>query len=197
MKKLKRLSKNKKPIVVFIYGPIAVGKLTVAKILSKKLGYKLAHNHHIHDFVAEVFERDSYGSHAMKDQLRYILMENMVKSGMNFIATHAYSHDFVSKAGLSDPMYVKTLAKRLTNIGAKFYPVYLKADSNELLRRVKMGSRKEFKKLTDTKIMKKWILDNDFKSSPKLKNNLIIDNTNLSPQKVSDLIIKHFKINPR
>ena len=194
MKKLKKPSKNKKPTVVFIYGPQAVGKLTVAKILSKKLGYKLAHNHHLNDFVGEVFERGSYASHAMKDQLRYILLENMTKAGVNFVATHCYSHDFISMTGLSDPKYVEILEKKLTRLGAKFCPVQLKAESGELLRRVSMASRKEFKKLTSKKIMRQLIAKHDWQSSPNLKNNLVIDNTKLSPQKVADMIIKHFKI---
>jgi deoxyadenosine/deoxycytidine kinase len=69
MKKLKKSLKNKKPTVVFIYGPIAVGKFTVAKMLSKKLGYKLSHNHHINDFIKEVFGGSNYLSDRMKDRL--------------------------------------------------------------------------------------------------------------------------------
>ena len=144
--------KNKKPIIIFIYGPIAVGKLTMARILSKRLGYKLVHNHHLNDFVGEVFDRGTYHSHVIKDFLRYYLLENIVKAKINIITTHCYSHNFVSKTGLSDPKYVQTLAKKLTKLGAKFYPVHLKADPKELLRRVGMNSRKEFKKLTDKKI---------------------------------------------
>jgi deoxyadenosine/deoxycytidine kinase len=194
MKKLKKSPKNRKPIMVFIYGPIAVGKLTVAKTLSKKLGYKLAHNHHINDFVEEVFDRGSYESHAMKDTLRYLLMENMVKAKMNIVATHCYGHNFVSRAGLTDPTYVKTLEKKLTKVGAKFFAVHLKANNEELLRRLTMNSRKRFKKLRDIKIMKEEMSKWDWQTSPKLKNNLVIDNTKLSPHKVSDIIIKHFKL---
>jgi deoxyadenosine/deoxycytidine kinase len=194
MKKLKELSKAKNPAVVFIYGPMAVGKLTVAKILSKKLGYKLAHNHHLNDFVQEVFERGSYENHAMKDFLRYYLLENIVKAKMNAVTTHSYSHDWISKTGLSDPKYVETLEKKLTRFGAKFYPVHLKASNKELLRRVSMKSRKDFRKLKDKKIMRELALKHDWQSSPRLKNNLVIDNTNLSPKKVSDMIIEHFKL---
>jgi shikimate kinase len=193
MKKLKK-SSNKKPTVVFIYGPIAVGKLTVARLLSKKLGYRLAHNHHINDFVHEIFDRDTYASHAMKDQLRYIVMENMVKAKISFIATHCFSYNFVSLAGLSDPKYVQTLEKKLTKLGANFYAVHLKAESEELLRRVNRNSRKEFKKLTDKKIMSELLHTKDWHTSPKLKNQLIVDNTNLPPEKVSDMIIKYFKL---
>ena len=199
MRKLKSFSRNKKPVVIFIYGPIAVGKLTVAEILSKKLGYKLAHNHHVNDFVNEIFDRGSHISHVMKEDLRYYLLESVVKAKMNLVATHCYSDNFISTTGLSDPKYVETLEKKLTKLGAKFYPVHLRASNEELFRRVTMNSRKKFKKLASKEVMKKYLTrsGNDHQNSPKLKNNFVIDNTNLSPQKVADMIIKHFKISKK
>lgn len=194
MKKLKK-SSNKKPVVIFIYGPIAVGKLTVAKILSKKLGYRLAHNHHINDFVDETFEFGSYGSDFMKDKLRDFIIENLAKSGVNFVVTHCYSHDYVSKAGLTDQKYVKRLEGKLLKMGAKFYPVHLTANPDELLNRVAENSRKNFKKLIDKKkIMQDWIAKSDIKNFPKLKNQLVIDNTNISAKQVAEMVIKHFKL---
>ncbi len=193
MQKLKK-SSNKKPTVVFIYGPIAVGKLTVAKILSKKLGYKLTHNHALNDFVDEVFTRSTYESSVMKERLRYDLMESAVKAKINFITTHCYAHNYVSGTGLSDPKYVETLEKKIIKLGANFYPVHLQAENKELLNRVSASSRKKFRKLVNKKIMREFVKDKDWNSSPKLKNNLVIDNTNLSPKKVADIIIKHFKI---
>ena len=41
--------------LVFIYGPPAVGKLTVAKELSLITGYPLFHNHLTRDLVHELF----------------------------------------------------------------------------------------------------------------------------------------------
>ncbi|KKQ27923.1 MAG: hypothetical protein US45_C0018G0017 [Candidatus Nomurabacteria bacterium GW2011_GWA1_37_20] len=194
MKKLKKLLKNKKPIIVFIYGPMAVGKFTVARILSKKLRYKFTHNHALNDLVDGIFTRGTYANGVMKDRLRYDLLENAVKAGISLVTTHAYSHNYVSPAGLTDPKYVQTLEKKLTKLGAQFFTTHLKASNEELLRRVNMSSRKAFGKLTDKKIMRKFILQKDWQTSPKLKNNLVIDNTNLSPKKVSDIIIRHFKI---
>jgi shikimate kinase len=195
MKKLSRLS-NSKPTVLFIYGPIAVGKLTVAEILSKKLGYKLAHNHHINDFVSEIFERGSYASHKVKDELRYYLLENISEAGINVVATHCYSDNFVSRTGLSDPKYVEILEKKITKKRGKFYAVHLRANDEELYRRVGMNSRKKFKKLTSKKIMKTYLTraGDTHQESPRLKNNFIIDNTNLPPKKVATMIIKHFKL---
>ena len=45
--------------LIVIYGPPAVGKLTVAKELAKITGYRVLHNHLVIDMVESVFSRDS------------------------------------------------------------------------------------------------------------------------------------------
>jgi shikimate kinase len=194
MKKLKKSSKNKKSVVVFIYGPIAVGKLTVANILSKKLGWTLSHNHLLNDLAYGLFKRQTFARDNLIEKFRYYLLENAVKEKVSFITTHCYAHNYISKTGLSDPKYVETLERKLTKLGAKFYAVHLKASDKELLRRVNMDSRKKFRKLTNKKEMQEVLLDRDFQTSPRLKNNLVIDNTKIPPNKVSDMIIKYFKL---
>lgn len=121
-------------------------------------------------------------------------MESAAKHGLNMVATHAYDHNFISKTGLSDPKFVETMEKKIKKAGANFYPIHLVASNEILMKRLTMPSRKEFYKLTNTKIMRKILPRKDYKTSPKVKNNLIIDNTKLSPQKVADAIIKHFKL---
>jgi shikimate kinase len=195
MKKLKTLSKNKKPVVVFIYGPIAVGKLTVAKILSKRLKFKLTHNHSLNDFVDDIFVRGAFARDNMIEKFRFGLLENAVKEKISFITTHCYAHDYVSMTGLSDPKYVEGLENKLTKLGAKFCGVHLKASNKELIKRVGMNSRKEFRKLKDRKIMREISILRDWENSAKLKNQIVIDNTNLPPKKVVDIIIKEFKLN--
>lgn len=193
MKKLKKSSKNNKPVVIFIYGPIAVGKLTVAEILAKKLNYKLTHNHSINDVVDNVVSRGTAQNGNIKEYLRNYLMAEAVKAKTNFVTTYAYSHDYVYPSGLKEEQFVKSLERKLTKLGAIFFSIHLKASNEELLRRVSMNSRKRFRKLIDPQIMK-GLLNNDWHTSPNLKNNLIIDNTNLSPKKVASMIIQHFKI---
>ena len=41
---------------IIIYGPAAVGKMTVGKELSKLTGYKLFHNHMSIEFVLQFFD---------------------------------------------------------------------------------------------------------------------------------------------
>ncbi|MDF7776583.1 shikimate kinase [Sphingomonas sp. AOB5] len=42
-------------LLIFLYGPLASGKLTIAKVLAERTGFALFHNHLIVDAVAAVF----------------------------------------------------------------------------------------------------------------------------------------------
>lgn len=50
--------------LVFLYGPPAVGKLTVAQALAQKTSFKVLHNHLVNDLAEVVFawERPSLAS---------------------------------------------------------------------------------------------------------------------------------------
>ena len=183
-----------KPIVIILYGAIAVGKLTVAKELAKKLKFKLTHNHLINDLIWSVYENDLLESNQKIEKLRYEFYSEAVKNGHNIIITHCYSHSYVSPTGLSDQQYLKTLESKLLKLGAKVLFVHLIADDKVLLQRVTNEERKQFKKLTNVKNMKKFLSSEDFKSSAPVKNNLVIDNTNFSPKKVAEMITEHLNL---
>lgn len=186
---------KKKPTVIILYGPMAVGKLTVAQKLSKKLKMKLSHNHTLNDFVDTIFERDELERYKYIEKLRYQFYEEAVKSGHSFILTHCFSYNFVNPAtGVSDPKYLKNLETKLTKAGARVCFVHLKADDSELMRRVSMESRKLHRKLIQKSIMKKCLKEEDWQTSAPVKNNVVINNTNLSPQKVVAMIIKEFNL---
>lgn len=179
------------PTVIILYGAMAVGKFTIGKELVKMLGYKLTHNHLINDLVWSVFERGSLESNKISERLRYEFYEESVKSGQSIIITHCYSHDYVSPTGLSDPKYLKTLENKLTKAGGKVLLVHLQAENQAILDRVSNTSRKQHKKLTKVSVMKKLLKSKDFSTSAPVKNNFVLNNTNLSPKKSSQIIIEH------
>ena len=179
--------------VIVLYGAIAVGKLTVAKALEKELGYKLTHNHLINDLVFSVFGRETIEGNKMVEKLRLEFYEEAAKTGKNFIITHAYANDFISPTGLSDPKYLKILEYRLEKVGAGVLFVHLQANKKTILSRVKNTQRKKYGKLTKVSIMRNYLNTLDFIASAPVKNNIVINNTGLSPQKVAQIIIKHLK----
>jgi len=179
-----------KPVAVVIYGMVAVGKLTVARALQKEFGYRLTHNHLINDLVWSIFDRGTLEGNSLIERLRYELYEEAVRQGVNVIITHCYSHDYVSPTGLSDPDYLKTLEEKLQDAGARTLFIHLQADNQTLLERVQGESRHEYRKLTDVEKMSEYLNDKslDVRTSASVKNNVVIDNTNMSVEEVVRLV---------
>lgn len=81
--------KNKKLLIIF--GPPAVGKTTVGKILESRSDFKLFHNHMIMDGVMHLFGIGTYS----EDKLSRIIRENVIKeaakAGINLIFTYVWN----------------------------------------------------------------------------------------------------------
>ena len=195
MKKLKKSSKNK-PLfnVVIIYGTVAVGKFTVANKLHKLINYKFFHNHHTYDLARQLFERGSLRANRIIENTRFLLFKEIAEAKINVVTTHTYSSDFISKTRLTDPAYMKKVQFIIEKNGGRACFVHLVADEKEILKRVSGESRKNYQKLRDKKMLKEFLDKKDWKTMAPVKNNLQIDNTHLSPKKVSEMIIKHFKL---
>jgi len=77
--------------LLIIFGPPAVGKTTVGKILEQKTDFKLFHNHMIMDGVMHLF---GVGTLA-EDKLSRIIRENIIKeaaeSGLDLIFTYVWN----------------------------------------------------------------------------------------------------------
>ena len=103
--------------------------------MTKKLGYKISHNHLINDLVLSVFERGTIEANKIIENLRYEFYETAVSFEKNLIITHCYAHDYVSPTGLSDPDYLKTLEHRLGKAGARvtFINLHTHASPKELV----------------------------------------------------------------
>ncbi len=184
------MKKPKFNVFVF-YGPFAVGKYTVAKEFQKATGFKFIHNHQTYDIAKGLFDRGSIHIDRLCETLRIEIIKEIARAKINTVMTHAYSSDFVSKTGLSDIDFVKNIERTINKAGGTVYFILLKTNKKELIKRVSGASRFKFKKLTDESIMKKIIKEkgNAWFIPAKVKNNIEIDNTNLSPKQVVKKIL--------
>lgn len=191
--------KNKKPHLIFIYGFIAVGKLTIAKKLTKLTKYKLLHNHLIVDFIENLFGNKRPGTAERAEAIQWVsfgLIKRLLKKGDDIIFTHTYSKSYIYRNGMTDIDFVKEIEKITTESGGIFCPIYLSCNEEEMLVRVKNESRKSHGKLRSIKIMRELMKKEDFKiPAPLKKNNLIIDTTKNSPEKIVKIIKEHFNLN--
>jgi tRNA A37 N6-isopentenylltransferase MiaA len=197
MQKLKKLSKNKSLFkVVVIYGAPAVGKFTVAKELAKKTHFKIFHNHAVNDFVWEFFNRGTPSADILKEETSFLLFKQIAENHLNIILTNTHSANFISSTGLTNIKFYKKIEKIIKTHGGIMLYVQLIAHPDAILKRTNHPYRKHFKKLTNIKKMKKALKEKDWFTPAPLNNQIIIDNTKLSPKKVSDMIIKYFKLKP-
>jgi hypothetical protein len=174
--------------LVFIYGPPATGKLTVAKHLAKLTGFKLFHNHMTFDLVGSIFEFGTKPFAKLNDIYRLELFEAAAKEDINgLIFTFVYAKP-------DDDHFIKETIRRVERHGGKVYFVQLLCDRNALFRRVKHASRENFDKIKSRKSLHRCLGRWELFSKVPFKRSLSIDNTKLPPRKAAQKIKAYFKL---
>ena len=175
--------------LIFIYGPPAVGKLTVAKELARLTGYKLFHNHLLTDIVSKFFK---IGSKPFLDLLYKIRLNVLEAAAKNKFKGHIATTLYAPSANSNK--FIKNTIKKIKLYGGKIYFVRLYCSRRELFKRVRKHDRKQFGKINEskelTKVLKKWAL---FEKIPFVKS-FSIDNTNVSAKEVAKGIKLHHKL---
>ncbi len=174
--------------LIFIYGPPASGKLTVAEQLSKITNYKIFHNHLTNDLVNSVFDYGTDIFIKFVHKYRLDLIETAAKQKINgLIFTFVYYKD-------EDDKFIREIVRKVKKHNGMVYFVQLICSRGELFRRVKDESRKGFSKIKKTKILNELMNSHDLFSGVPYKQNIKIDNTNLSPNKVAKIIKEKYKL---
>lgn len=169
--------------LVFIYGPPGVGKLSVARELSKINGYKVFHNHLTYDLVHEIFgERVPW---KLVDAIRMSVFKEYCKTAESgLIFTYVYAKKI-------DDKFVKKIRKLAKDHGFNIYFVQLTCDIEALKTRIALDNRKEFKKLTDPKALLSLLDEYELTSPIPFVIGQTIDNTNIDPVEAAQLISKN------
>lgn len=111
---------------VVIFGPHAVGKMTVGQELSKITGLKLFHNHMTIDLVANFFDFGTNQGKRLVNRFREEIFREVSKSdlyGMIFAYMWAFDEQ-------SDWDYVDGVCNLFEENGSDIYFVELEADFN-------------------------------------------------------------------
>lgn len=183
--------------LIIVSGPQAVGKMTVAENLRDKIGYSLMVNHDSIEISDKIFKRGSEAQKELKSLIREDVFNLALKYDIDMIFTLVVAFDVKEETD-----YLNSLKNRFEASGGKFYFVELKADVETRLKRNVTPHRLEAKPtkkdlewsrkdLLDT--MEKYKLNTD-DGEILFKNHIKIDNTNLSPDKVTEIIIEKLKL---
>lgn len=167
--------------LIFIYGPPASGKLTIARLLAKRTGYKLLHNHQTFDFLEPVFGAHHEKFPALLNRLRLEIVTTAAEAGFDgLIMTHVY--------GPEEANFIRQLEAAVVSRSGSVNFVRLAPQSHELARRVEHPDRHEFKKIRTSSDLQNLMASWDVTQAVPDVHSLTIDNTELTPQQTAALI---------
>ena len=185
---------------IVIFGPPAVGKMSVGQELAKLTGLKLFHNHMTIELVLNFFSFGDQRFHRLIDEFRTRVFEEVAASELpGLIFTFVWALD---QEG--DRKFIDDSCEIFRARGAEVYFVELEAELSERLKRNQSQSRlAEKPSKRDVKKSEEKLLEHH--ENYQLNSNgdffyqdnyLKIDNTELSAHDAADKIIEAFKLQP-
>lgn len=183
--------------LIIVCGPQAVGKMTVAESLRDKLKYNMMMNHDSIEMSDKIF---GFGTPAQKEfnaVFREKAFALAVKHNVDLIFTYVCAFEMQEERD-----YLTSLARLFEEAGGTFYFVELSADLETRLERNVTPHRMERKA---SKRDVEWSRSNLLRDAEKHRLNsepdevwfeyhLKIDNTNLEPDEVADMVIEYFHL---
>ena len=172
--------------LVFIYGPAAAGKLTVARELGQKTGFPVFHNHLVVDMLLAVFEFGSPPFVELREATWVQVVERAAQEHLpGFIFT------FTPERTVR-PEFIGKVAATVEKAGGEVLLVQLTCPEEELERRLEDQSRAEFGKLRSLKLYRQLRDDGAFVFPPLPNTGLTIDTSKSDPNESADQIIGYF-----
>ena len=180
--------------LVLIVGAQAVGKMTVGEALKEKKGFKMTINHDSRDVAAKIYGWGTPAYRELTEKIRKATFEVAIKNNIDLIFTYVWAFDLQG-----DWEFVEKLNQMFDG---ELYIVELITDLQTRLYRNDTEHRKAMKPtkrnvehstqnlLEDTKKYRLESKDGEVQ----YKNYMKIDNTNLSPEQVADMIIEKFNL---
>lgn len=183
--------------LIIVCGPQAVGKMTVAESLRDKLKYNMMMNHDSIEMSDKIF---GFGTPAQKEfnaAFREKAFELAVKHNVDLIFTYVCAFEVPQERE-----YLTSLAELFKTAGGEFYFVELSADLETRLERNETPHRMERKVSKRNVVWSKSNLLQDAENHRLnsndgelwFENHIKIDNTNLSPDEVADMVISQYKL---
>lgn len=183
--------------LIIVCGPQAVGKMTVAESLRDKLKYNLMMNHDSIEISDRIFGFATPAQKEFNKFFREKAFELAVKHNVDLLFTYVCAFEMEEEKA-----YLTALAEQFEANGGHFYFVELSADLKTRIARNESPHRMERK---PSKRDVAWSKSNLLKDTSNhrlnsdegeywFENHLKIDNTNLEPDEVADMVITHFQL---
>jgi hypothetical protein len=172
--------------LLFLYGPPAVGKLTVATELAALTGFDLFHNHVTVDLARAYFAFGSPGFRHVVDTIRMTVFEAAAMEPLDgLIFTFVY-------AAPDDSDWVREVVDTVERHGAAVCFVRLYCEPAVLEERVALPERKRYHKIVDPEKLRGLMEGRDLLSPLPFGESLHLDTSRLTPQEAARQIVAHY-----
>ncbi len=188
------------PILIFVVGPPAVGKMTVGDALARRTGLRLFHNHLTIDLVLRFFPFGTPAFHRLVSEFRRRVFEEVAASDLpGLIFTYVWAFE-----DPGDQEYVDACAEIFRSRGGRVIFVELQAPQAERLKRNETAFRlkeKPFKRDLEASRQRLLIDDAEHQLDSQGALNgrpdyLHIENSFVSADECADRIVAHFHLQP-
>lgn len=185
--------------LIIIFGPMAVGKMTVGQKLEEITGLKLFHNHMTMDLISNFFPIGTPTNSRLKALFRLEILKEIAKSDQKgAIFTYLWKLD---KQHADE--FISKIIDIFETQGNEVYLVELEANQKERLERNKTSNRLKHKPtmrdtISSEKVLKEWDNNYELNTKPgqsfKYENYIKIDNSSLPPEEVAQKIKDEFDL---
>lgn len=169
--------------LIFIHGPAAAGKLTVARALAERTGLALFHNHLVVDAVGAVFPFGTPQFRKLREAFWLQTFAEAAEAGRSLIFT------FAPEATVA-PDFPQSAVRTVGGLGGRVRFIALICPDDEQDHRIEAESRGEFGKLRSLDLLRTLRSQGAF-DYPALPAELTIDTSQVTPAAAADRIGQH------
>jgi hypothetical protein len=130
-------------VLLFLHGPPAVGKLTVAKRVAEHTGWRLFHNHLTVDLVLSVYDFGTPGFVALREEIWTTVLRRAREDRLPGLIFTFNPENSVPQR------FITELFRDSVSDGHELVSIALTAPEAEIERRIGSESRREKRKLVD------------------------------------------------
>ena len=168
--------------VLFLHGPAAAGKLTVARPLAERLGLRLFHNHLTVDLSTALFDFGTRGFRELREEVWLRSFSVAAREKVSFVFTF---HPEAS-VGSTFPLDCRTAVEKQ---GGEVHFIALDCPERVVEERLSAASRAEFGKLRDVELYRRLREEGAFEY-PALPAPVVrVDTSQSSPAEAVETIV--------
>jgi len=170
------------PKLIFMHGPAASGKLTIAKELSELTSFKLFHNHLTVDMLLSLFPFGSPNFIKHRHRIWHDLIVDAISEGSDLIFTFCPENTV-------DPSFATELVDSVTSNGGTVSFVQITCPDDVLVTRMGSESRKKHLKLWAGEDYLRFKAEGSFDTEPLPTPTVIIDSSLMQPKEAAKSVV--------